>query len=53
LFASFQNNDGIQHEIAELSKLPAGAKVQRMLTAFKQYKRRVFKPDAGVSVSDE
>jgi len=35
-----------------LSKLPAGVKVQRMLGAFKQYKRRVFKPDAGVSVTD-
>jgi len=48
----FQNNDGTQHEIVELSKMPAGAKVQRMLSAFKQYKRRVFKPDAGVSVTD-
>jgi len=46
----FQNNDGIQQEIVELSKLPAGVKVQRMLSAFKQYKRRVFKPDAGVSM---
>ena len=37
----------------ELSKLPAGVKVQRMLSAFKQYKRRVFKPDAGVRATDD
>ena len=47
----FQNSGCIQHEIVELSKLPAGVKVQRMLNAFKQYKRHVFKPDAGVSVT--
>ena len=35
--------------MVELSKLPASVKVQRMLNAFKQYKRRVFKPDPGVS----
>lgn len=45
--ANSPDSDGIQREIVELSKLPAGVKVQRMLTAFKQYKRRVFKPDAG------
>ena len=49
----FQNSDCIQHEIMELSKLPAAVKVQRMLSAFKQYKRRVFKPDAGVSLTDD
>jgi len=50
---SFQDSDGIQHEIVELSKLPAGVKVQRMLAAFKQYKRHVFKPDDGVRFTDE
>lgn len=39
------SDENVKAELVELAKLSGPAKVQRMLDAFKCYKRRVFKPD--------